>query len=163
MLTFPHHELRTTLRSGLDNELGYLKACPQQDDLRLSGPPLCLGARGGARTLDKRVIADLRMGSLPTVPPTRQMGIKRENGGRLTVLVYLLAARQEDALVGMKREGEKEEDKGGGETESEKRRERKRDTPRQTDMPTNKQTNKETGRLTLTLTGKRTDSQPYAK
>ncbi|GFO46153.1 hypothetical protein PoB_007265800 [Plakobranchus ocellatus] len=42
-------------------------ASPQQGDLRLSGPLSGQGAGGGART---RVPADLRAGTLSTVPPT---------------------------------------------------------------------------------------------
>ncbi|GFO44553.1 hypothetical protein PoB_007105800 [Plakobranchus ocellatus] len=45
-------------------------AFPQQGDLRLSGPPSGQGASGGARTPDRMVLADLRVGSLSTVPPT---------------------------------------------------------------------------------------------
>ncbi|GFO03870.1 hypothetical protein PoB_003037500 [Plakobranchus ocellatus] len=39
-------------------------ASPQQDDLRLSGLPSGQGAGGGARTLARRVPADLRADSL---------------------------------------------------------------------------------------------------
>ncbi|GFN87160.1 hemolysin-type calcium-binding region:rtx n-terminal domain protein [Plakobranchus ocellatus] len=44
--------------------------CPQQGDLRLSGPPSGQGAGSGARTRDRRVPADLRADSQATVPPT---------------------------------------------------------------------------------------------
>ncbi|GFN80729.1 NADP dehydrogenase [ubiquinone] 1 subunit c2 [Plakobranchus ocellatus] len=47
-----------------------LLKCPQQGDLRLSGPPSGQDAGGGARTRDRRVPADLRADSLATVPPT---------------------------------------------------------------------------------------------
>ncbi|GFN73564.1 hypothetical protein PoB_000007000 [Plakobranchus ocellatus] len=54
-------------------EFGFLYiASPQQDDLRLLGPPLDQGTGGGARTRDRRVVADLRMDSLTTVPLTPQ-------------------------------------------------------------------------------------------
>ncbi|GFO26642.1 hypothetical protein PoB_005314700 [Plakobranchus ocellatus] len=43
---------------------------PQQGDLRLLGPPSGRGADGGARTHDRRVLADLRADSQATVPPT---------------------------------------------------------------------------------------------
>ncbi|GFO35374.1 hypothetical protein PoB_006187900 [Plakobranchus ocellatus] len=43
---------------------------PQQDDLRLPGPPSGQGANGEARTRDRKVPADLRVDSLATVPPT---------------------------------------------------------------------------------------------
>ncbi|GFO17064.1 hypothetical protein PoB_004356900 [Plakobranchus ocellatus] len=46
--------------------------CPQQGDLRLSGPPSSQDAGGGAQTRDRRVPADLRADSLGTVPPTPQ-------------------------------------------------------------------------------------------
>ncbi|GFO28710.1 hypothetical protein PoB_005521500 [Plakobranchus ocellatus] len=45
-------------------------ACPQHDDLRLSGPPPGQEASSGARTRNRRVPADLRADSLSTVPPT---------------------------------------------------------------------------------------------
>ncbi|GFN91387.1 hypothetical protein PoB_001789300 [Plakobranchus ocellatus] len=44
-------------------------ASPQQSDLGLSGPPSGQDASGGARTLDRRVPADLRAGLLATEPP----------------------------------------------------------------------------------------------
>ncbi|GFN95733.1 hypothetical protein PoB_002223900 [Plakobranchus ocellatus] len=44
--------------------------CPQQGDLRLSGPPSGHGAGSGARTRDRRVPADLRADSQATVLPT---------------------------------------------------------------------------------------------
>ncbi|GFN86758.1 hypothetical protein PoB_001326400 [Plakobranchus ocellatus] len=44
--------------------------CPQQGDLRLSGPPSGQGAGSGARTRDRRVPADLRADSQATVLPT---------------------------------------------------------------------------------------------
>ncbi|GFO43535.1 hypothetical protein PoB_007004000 [Plakobranchus ocellatus] len=43
---------------------------PQQDDLRLLGPPSGQGAGSGTRTRDRRVPADLRADSLTTIPPT---------------------------------------------------------------------------------------------
>ncbi|GFN88981.1 hypothetical protein PoB_001548700, partial [Plakobranchus ocellatus] len=45
-------------------------ARPQQGDLRLSGAPPGQGADGGARTRDRRVLADLRAYTLATEPPT---------------------------------------------------------------------------------------------
>ncbi|GFO07383.1 hypothetical protein PoB_003388800 [Plakobranchus ocellatus] len=48
----------------------HFMASPQQDDLRLLGPPSGRGADGGARTRDGRVPADLRTDSQATVPPT---------------------------------------------------------------------------------------------
>ncbi|GFO42323.1 hypothetical protein PoB_006882800 [Plakobranchus ocellatus] len=45
-------------------------ACPQQGDLRLSGPPSGQGTSGGAQTRNRRVPADLRADSLATVPLT---------------------------------------------------------------------------------------------
>ncbi|GFN88976.1 hypothetical protein PoB_001548200 [Plakobranchus ocellatus] len=50
--------------------------CPQQGDLRLSGPPSGQGAGGGARTRDRSVksAASLRADSLATVPPTSPKG-----------------------------------------------------------------------------------------
>ncbi|GFN75936.1 hypothetical protein PoB_000244200 [Plakobranchus ocellatus] len=48
----------------------WLPMCPQQGDLRLSGPPSGQDAGGGARTRDRRVPADLRADTLATVPPT---------------------------------------------------------------------------------------------
>ncbi|GFO29742.1 hypothetical protein PoB_005624700 [Plakobranchus ocellatus] len=45
-------------------------ASPQQGDLRLLGPPSGRGADGEARTLDRRVPADLRSDSQATVPPS---------------------------------------------------------------------------------------------
>ncbi|GFO12036.1 hypothetical protein PoB_003854100 [Plakobranchus ocellatus] len=47
-----------------------LLLCPQQGDLRLSGPPSGQGAGSGARTRDRRVPADLRADSQATVLPT---------------------------------------------------------------------------------------------
>ncbi|GFN85895.1 hypothetical protein PoB_001240100 [Plakobranchus ocellatus] len=47
-----------------------LIASPQQDDLRLSGPPSGQGTGGRARIRYRRVPADLRAVSLATVPPT---------------------------------------------------------------------------------------------
>ncbi|GFO44652.1 hypothetical protein PoB_007115700 [Plakobranchus ocellatus] len=49
------------------------EASPQQCDLRLSSPPSCQGAGGGARTRDRRIPADIRADSLATVPPTPPM------------------------------------------------------------------------------------------
>ncbi|GFO49627.1 hypothetical protein PoB_007613200 [Plakobranchus ocellatus] len=46
------------------------RSCPQRDELGLSGPPSGQDAGGGARTLDRRVPADLRAESLATVPWT---------------------------------------------------------------------------------------------
>ncbi|GFO49732.1 hypothetical protein PoB_007623700 [Plakobranchus ocellatus] len=45
-------------------------ASPHQGDLRLSGRPSGQGASGGARTRDRRIPADLRVDSLPTVRPS---------------------------------------------------------------------------------------------
>ncbi|GFO08003.1 hypothetical protein PoB_003450800 [Plakobranchus ocellatus] len=45
-------------------------ASPQRGDLKLAGPPPGQGAGGGARTRYRKVPADLRAGSLATVPPT---------------------------------------------------------------------------------------------
>ncbi|GFO46160.1 hypothetical protein PoB_007266500 [Plakobranchus ocellatus] len=44
-------------------------ASPAQRDVRLSGTPSGKGARGGTRTQDGRVPADLRAASLSTVIP----------------------------------------------------------------------------------------------
>ncbi|GFO10004.1 hypothetical protein PoB_003650900 [Plakobranchus ocellatus] len=44
-------------------------ANPQQVNLRFSGPPSGQVVGGGARTRDRRVLADLRADSLATVPP----------------------------------------------------------------------------------------------
>ncbi|GFN83617.1 hypothetical protein PoB_001012300 [Plakobranchus ocellatus] len=44
-------------------------ASPQQDDLRLSGPPSNQDGGRGARTRNRRVPADLKADSLSTVPP----------------------------------------------------------------------------------------------
>ncbi|GFN91478.1 hypothetical protein PoB_001798400 [Plakobranchus ocellatus] len=44
------------------------QSSPQQGDLKLLGPPSDRGADGGARTRDRRVPADLRVGSQATVP-----------------------------------------------------------------------------------------------
>ncbi|GFO04983.1 hypothetical protein PoB_003148800 [Plakobranchus ocellatus] len=52
---------------------------PQQGDLRLSGPPSGQDARGGARTRDRRIPADLRASSLAFEPPTPQK--KKKNAG----------------------------------------------------------------------------------
>ncbi|GFN94253.1 hypothetical protein PoB_002075900 [Plakobranchus ocellatus] len=49
-------------------------ASPRQGDLKLSSPPSGQDADGGARTRDRRVPADLRAGSLATVPPTPRIG-----------------------------------------------------------------------------------------
>ncbi|GFO14094.1 hypothetical protein PoB_004059900 [Plakobranchus ocellatus] len=45
-------------------------ASPQQDDLRLCGPPSGQSAGSGTRAHDRTVPADLRADSLATVPPT---------------------------------------------------------------------------------------------
>ncbi|GFO27826.1 hypothetical protein PoB_005433100 [Plakobranchus ocellatus] len=42
----------------------------KKGDLRLSGPPSAQGARGGARTHERRIPAYIRAESLATVPPT---------------------------------------------------------------------------------------------
>ncbi|GFO43758.1 hypothetical protein PoB_007026300 [Plakobranchus ocellatus] len=47
-----------------------VNANPQQDDLRLSGPPSGPGASSEARTCNRRVPADLSADSLTTVPLT---------------------------------------------------------------------------------------------
>ncbi|GFO30364.1 hypothetical protein PoB_005686900 [Plakobranchus ocellatus] len=47
-----------------------ISANPQQDDLRLSIPPLSQDACGGARTCERRVPKDLRADPLSTVPLT---------------------------------------------------------------------------------------------
>ncbi|GFO48153.1 hypothetical protein PoB_007465800 [Plakobranchus ocellatus] len=47
--------------------------CPNQRDVRLSGPPSGQGASGGDRTRDTRVAVDLRADSLATEPPMDQM------------------------------------------------------------------------------------------
>ncbi|GFN75062.1 hypothetical protein PoB_000156800 [Plakobranchus ocellatus] len=52
-------------------------ASPQQDDLRLLGPPLASGADGEARTRDRRVPADLRADSQATLPPTPLLQTKK--------------------------------------------------------------------------------------
>ncbi|GFN83427.1 hypothetical protein PoB_000993300 [Plakobranchus ocellatus] len=44
-------------------------ASPQQDDLRLSGPPSGQGAGGATRIRNRGVRADIRAGSLSTEPP----------------------------------------------------------------------------------------------
>ncbi|GFO23950.1 hypothetical protein PoB_005045500 [Plakobranchus ocellatus] len=44
-------------------------ASPHQSDLGFSGQPSSQGADGGARTRDRRVTADLKADSLPTVLP----------------------------------------------------------------------------------------------
>ncbi|GFN82522.1 hypothetical protein PoB_000902800 [Plakobranchus ocellatus] len=46
------------------------QACPQQDDLRLLGPPSGQGTGVEARTCHRRDFADIRADSLSTVPPT---------------------------------------------------------------------------------------------
>ncbi|GFO06599.1 hypothetical protein PoB_003310400 [Plakobranchus ocellatus] len=51
-------------------DLSGLQVSPQQDDLRLSGPPSGQGAGGRTRTREKRVPADLRAHSLANMPPT---------------------------------------------------------------------------------------------
>ncbi|GFO26214.1 hypothetical protein PoB_005271900 [Plakobranchus ocellatus] len=51
---------------------------PQQDDLRLSGPPSGRGAGGGARTRDRRVPADLRADLLTTLLPTPHKEIEKD-------------------------------------------------------------------------------------
>ncbi|GFO44150.1 hypothetical protein PoB_007065500 [Plakobranchus ocellatus] len=57
----------------ISRRVGFLCiASPQQDDLRLSGPPSRQDASGGARTRDRRIPADLKADSLATVPPTPQ-------------------------------------------------------------------------------------------
>ncbi|GFN96276.1 hypothetical protein PoB_002278200 [Plakobranchus ocellatus] len=43
-------------------------ASPHQGDLRLSGPPSGQDAVGGARTRDRRVLADLRVDSFSPTP-----------------------------------------------------------------------------------------------
>ncbi|GFN77721.1 hypothetical protein PoB_000422700 [Plakobranchus ocellatus] len=47
-----------------------LVTSPQQSDLRLSGRPSGQGAGSWARTHDRSDLADLRVDSLATVPPT---------------------------------------------------------------------------------------------
>ncbi|GFO29874.1 hypothetical protein PoB_005637900 [Plakobranchus ocellatus] len=44
-----------------------------QGDLRLSGPPSGKGIGGEARTYNRRVPADLKVGSVSTVPSTPQI------------------------------------------------------------------------------------------
>ncbi|GFN91981.1 hypothetical protein PoB_001848700 [Plakobranchus ocellatus] len=58
---------------------GIAGASPHQGDLRLSGPPSGPGADEEARTLDRRVPADIRADSLATVPPTRRLITERIN------------------------------------------------------------------------------------
>ncbi|GFO07962.1 hypothetical protein PoB_003446700 [Plakobranchus ocellatus] len=58
------------------------KACPQQGDLRLLGPPSGRGAHGRARTCDRRIPADLRADSQATVPPTPPMRRKSGSAAR---------------------------------------------------------------------------------
>ncbi|GFO01870.1 dyslexia-associated protein kiaa0319-like protein [Plakobranchus ocellatus] len=53
--------------------------CPQQGDLRLSGPPSGQGAGGGARTRDRGVPADLRAGSLSSATDAPVVMKSREN------------------------------------------------------------------------------------
>ncbi|GFO20282.1 hypothetical protein PoB_004678700 [Plakobranchus ocellatus] len=50
------------------------KASPEEDDLRLSGPPANHGASSGAQICDRWGIADLRPDSLSTDPPTPRKG-----------------------------------------------------------------------------------------
>ncbi|GFO38558.1 hypothetical protein PoB_006506300 [Plakobranchus ocellatus] len=57
---------------------------PQQGDLRLSGPLSGRNARGGARTRDRGIPADLRADSLATVPPT----LRFVSGGSKLKFVY---------------------------------------------------------------------------
>ncbi|GFO43302.1 hypothetical protein PoB_006980700 [Plakobranchus ocellatus] len=59
-------------------------ASPEQDDLRLSGPPQGQGTGGGARTRDRRVPADLRTDSLTSVPPKRHSLEKKHSTRNLS-------------------------------------------------------------------------------
>ncbi|GFN82539.1 hypothetical protein PoB_000904500 [Plakobranchus ocellatus] len=52
-----------------EEEVECVEMSPQDDDLRLSGPPSDQGAGGGARTRDIRIPVNLRAGSLCAVPP----------------------------------------------------------------------------------------------
>ncbi|GFN74911.1 hypothetical protein PoB_000141700 [Plakobranchus ocellatus] len=49
------------------------RSSPQQGDLRLSGLPFGQGTDGWTLTRDRRVHANLRAGSLATVPPTPRL------------------------------------------------------------------------------------------
>ncbi|GFN78315.1 hypothetical protein PoB_000482100 [Plakobranchus ocellatus] len=62
--------IRNNNSTSIMSKIRLMRSCPQQGDLRLSGPPSGQGADGGARTCDRRVPADLRADSLATVPPT---------------------------------------------------------------------------------------------
>ncbi|GFO20414.1 hypothetical protein PoB_004691900 [Plakobranchus ocellatus] len=63
----------TLLNPNYINLFGFCISCPQQGDLRLSGPPSGQNASGGARTHDRMVPAGFRAGSLVTVPPTPRL------------------------------------------------------------------------------------------
>ncbi|GFO19945.1 hypothetical protein PoB_004645000 [Plakobranchus ocellatus] len=52
-------------------------ASPQQDDLRLSGPPSGQDTGGGARTPDRRDSAYLRADLLSTAPPTPPPSLRK--------------------------------------------------------------------------------------
>ncbi|GFO11057.1 hypothetical protein PoB_003756200 [Plakobranchus ocellatus] len=52
------------------NALALEASSPQQGDFRLLGPPSGQGTGSGTRTRNRRAPADLRAGSLATVPPT---------------------------------------------------------------------------------------------
>ncbi|GFO36805.1 hypothetical protein PoB_006331000 [Plakobranchus ocellatus] len=58
-------------------KLSGISRSPQQDDLRLSGPPSGQGAGGVDQTCDRRVPADLRADWLASVPPTPSYFKKR--------------------------------------------------------------------------------------
>ncbi|GFN76462.1 hypothetical protein PoB_000296800 [Plakobranchus ocellatus] len=55
------------------------KTCPQEGDLRRSGPPSGQGAGGGDRTRYRRIPADLRADSLAAVPPTPLRALISQN------------------------------------------------------------------------------------
>ncbi|GFO37777.1 hypothetical protein PoB_006428200 [Plakobranchus ocellatus] len=59
----------TTTTTTMRNLVFVYIACLQQGDLKLSGPPSGHGAGCRARIRNRRAHADLRAGSLPTVPP----------------------------------------------------------------------------------------------
>ncbi|GFN77372.1 hypothetical protein PoB_000387800 [Plakobranchus ocellatus] len=75
----------TALRSAVNELHSTNEQTPQQDDLRLSGPPSGLDAGGGALTRDRRIPVDLGTDSLATVPPKPRSALGMANNFKFSL------------------------------------------------------------------------------